>query len=37
MMGRSIRARMALASVLPVLMVVLTVAITFWQGRVQDL
>lgn len=37
MMGRSIRSRMALASVVPVLVVVLTVAITFWLARVQDL
>lgn len=37
MMGRSIRARMALASVLPVLLVVVTVASIFWQGRVRDL
>jgi signal transduction histidine kinase len=37
MMGRSIRSRMALASVLPVLLVVLTIVSIFWQGRVQDL
>ena len=37
MMGRSIRARMALASVLPVFLVVLTIVSIFWQGRVQDL
>lgn len=37
MMGRPIRLRMALASVLPVLLVVLSVASIFWRGRVQDL
>jgi len=37
MTGGSIRSRMALASVLPVLLVVLTIAGIFWQGRVQDL
>ena len=37
MMGSSIRARMALASILPVLLVVATIAGIFWQGRVQDL
>lgn len=37
MMARSIRARMALASVLPVLLVVLTTVGIFWQNRVQDL
>jgi two-component system, sensor histidine kinase len=37
MMGRAIRVRMALASILPVLLVVLTIAGIFWQGRVQDL
>ena len=37
MIGRSIRSRMALASVLPVLLVVLTMVSIFWQGRVQDL
>ncbi len=37
MMGSSIRSRMALASVLPVLLVVLTMVSIFWQGRVQDL
>jgi signal transduction histidine kinase/CheY-like chemotaxis protein len=36
-MMRSIRTRMALASVLPVLVVVLTIVSIFWQGRVQDL
>ncbi len=36
-MGRSIRARMALASVLPVLLVVLTTASIFWRDRVRDL
>jgi two-component system, sensor histidine kinase len=37
MMGRAIRVRMALASTLPVLLVVLTIVSIFWQGRVQDL
>ena len=37
MMGSSIRSRMALASVLPVLLVELTMVSIFWQGRVQDL
>ena len=37
MMGQSIRARMALASVLPVLLVVMTIVSIFWQGRAQDL
>jgi signal transduction histidine kinase len=37
MMARTIRARMAWASVLPVLLVVLTIVGIFWQGRVQDL
>jgi signal transduction histidine kinase len=37
MMGRAIRTRMALASVAPVLLVVLTMVSIFWQGRVQDL
>ncbi len=36
-MGHAIRLRMALASILPVLLVVVTVAGIFWQGRVQDL
>lgn len=37
MMGRNIRSRMALASTLPVLLVVLAIVSIFWQGRVQDL
>ena len=37
MIGRTIRTRMALASVIPVLLVVGTIASIFWQGRVQDL
>ena len=37
MMGHAIRLRMALASILPVLLVVVTVAGIFWRGRVQDL
>ena len=37
MMAQSIRTRMALASVLPVLLVVLTIVSIFWQGRAQDL
>jgi len=37
MMGHNIRSRMALASTLPVLLVVLTIVSIFWQGRVQDL
>ena len=37
MKTHSIRARMALASVLPVLLVVLTIVSVFWQGRVQEL
>jgi signal transduction histidine kinase len=37
MMGRSIRSRMALASTLPVLLVVLALVSVFGQGRVQDL
>jgi len=37
MMGRAIRARMAQASILPVLLVVVTIVSIFWQGRVQDL
>ncbi|NVO07238.1 MAG: hypothetical protein HXX19_15565, partial [Rhodoferax sp.] len=37
MMGRSIRTRMALASVAPVLLVVLAMVSIFWQDRVQDL
>ncbi len=37
MKAHSIRARMALASVLPVLLVVLTIVGIFWRGRVQDL
>ncbi|RFO95186.1 hybrid sensor histidine kinase/response regulator [Rhodoferax lacus] len=37
MMGRAIRARMAQASILPVLLVVITIVSIFWQGRVQDL
>ena len=37
MMGRTIRSRMALASVLPVLLVVVTIVSVFWQGRVRDL
>jgi signal transduction histidine kinase len=37
MMGRSIRSRMALASTLPVLLVVLAIVSLFWRGRVQDL
>ena len=37
MMGRPIRLRMALASILPVMLVVVTVACIFLQGRVQDL
>ena len=37
MMGRSIRSRMALASNLPVFLVVLSIVSLFWQGRVQDL
>ena len=37
MMGRAIRMRMALASVLPVLLVVLAIVFLFWQDRVQDL
>ena len=37
MIGSTIRSRMALASVLPVLLVVATIAGVFWRGRVQDL
>jgi signal transduction histidine kinase len=37
MMGRAIRLRMALASILPVLLVVITIVSIFWQDRVQDL
>lgn len=37
MMGGTIRARMALASTLPVLLVVLAIVSLFWRGRVQDL
>ena len=37
MMGRNIRSRMALASTLPVLLVVVAIVSIFWQGRVQDL
>ena len=37
MMGSTIRARMALAAVLPVLLVVTTIVSLFWRGRVQDL
>ena len=37
MMGRAIRVRMALASILPVVLLVLTIASIFWHGRVQDL
>jgi signal transduction histidine kinase len=37
MKGGNIRERMALASILPVLLVVVTIAGVFWQGRVQDL
>ena len=37
MMARTIRMRMAWASILPVLLVVLTIVGVFWQGRVQDL
>ena len=37
MMGRAIRLRMAQASMLPVLLVVVTIVSIFWQGRVQDL
>ena len=37
MMGRNIRSRMALASTLPVLLMVLSIVSVFWQGRVQDL
>ena len=37
MKARSIRARMALASVLPVLLVVVTTVSIFWQDQVQDL
>lgn len=37
MMGQSIRIRMALASILPVLLVVVTIVGIFWRGRVQDL
>jgi len=37
MMGRTIRLRMALASILPVLLVVASIVVIFWQGREQDL
>jgi signal transduction histidine kinase len=37
MMGRSIRSRMALASTVPVLLVVLAIVSIFGRGRVQDL
>ncbi len=37
MMGRSIRSRMALASTLPVFLVVLAIVSAFGQGRVRDL
>lgn len=37
MMGSSIRARMSLAAILPVLLVVVTTVGVFWHGRVQDL
>jgi signal transduction histidine kinase len=37
MIGGTIRSRMALASTLPVLLVVLAIVSLFWQGRVRDL